>query len=111
MKAYEILCDVFDYYYQQMVYAKQFPASKARDVERMLVDAYYFLYQVVSLRQHAILTRNPFNGMPEMALTAAGEEAFKAADSKNADRLKVMDEFIASTTYQNEVQAYVSRMN
>ena len=111
VKAYEILCDVFDYYYQQMVYAKQFPASKARDVERMLVDAYYFLYQVVSLRQHAILTRNPFNGMPEMALTAAGEEAFKAADSKNADRLKVMDEFIASTTYQNEVQAYVSRMN
>ena len=108
-KAFEIVCDVFDYYYQQMSYAKSFPADKAKNVERMLVDSYYFLYQVVTLREHKMLTRSPFSGMPEMVFTQEGEEAFKAADAGNAARLKAIDDFAASSTYQNEVLPYMSR--
>ena len=108
-KAYEILCDVFDYYMQQMNYAKSFPTSKAKDVERMLADAYYFLYQVVTLRQHSAYSRSPFNGMPEIVLSQAGEEAFKAANGDNAARLKAIDDFAASSTYTQEVLPYVNR--
>lgn len=109
VKAYEIICDVFDYYMQQMNYAKSFPTSKAKDVERMLVDSYYFLYQVVTMREHKMFSRSPFNGRPEMVLTSEGEEAFKAASSENAARLKAIDDFAAGSVYQNEVLPYMSR--
>ena len=109
VKAFEILCDVFDYYNQQMNYVKQFPPSKAKDVERMLVDSYYFLYQVVTMREHKVYTRSPFTSMPEMVFTDAGEEAFKAADSGNAARLKAIDDFASSDTFKQDVMPYMSR--
>ena len=43
-----------------------------------------------------------------MALTDEGEKAFIAADPKNANRLKAIDDFVASPTYQNEVLGIIS---
>ncbi len=106
-KAYGTLCDIFDYYIQQLNYAKQFPSDKASGVNRMIGDSYYFLYQVANLRGHKVLTRNPFNNIPEIILTNEGEAAFVAADPANAQRLKAIDDFIASPTFINEVKPFV----
>ncbi len=108
VKAYDVLCDVFDYYIQQLNYVKSFPPEKSQGVNRMLGDAYYFLYQVVTLRKHNVFMRNPFNNEPEMALTDAGEAAFKAAAPDNAERLQAIDLFASSPVFQNEVMAFVN---
>ena len=109
VKAYDILCDVFDYYRQQLAYAKQFPADKAYGVERMTADASYYLFQTVQMRQHGML-RNPFDSRPEMPLTEEGEKAFVAADPNNAERLKAIDDFAKSPTYLNEIVPLVKNM-
>ncbi len=109
VEAFKILCDVFDYYNQQLAYAKQFPTDKAYGVERQIADASYFLYQVVSMRNYGLM-RNPFDNRPEVALTEAGAKAFAAADPKNAERLKAIDDFAKSAVYQNEVLPMVSNM-
>lgn len=109
VEAFKILCDVFDYYNQQLTYAKQFPTDKAYGVERQIADASYFLYQVVSMRNYGLM-RNPFDNRPEVALTEAGAKAFAAADPKNADRLKAIDDFAKSAVYQNEVLPMVNNM-
>ena len=108
VKAYDVLCDVFDYYIQQLNYVKSFPPEKSQGVNRMLGDAYYFLYQVVTLRKHNVFMRNPFNNEPEMALTDAGEAAFKAAAPDNTERLQAIDLFASSPVFQNEVMAFVN---
>lgn len=110
VKAYETMCDIFDYYYQQLKYVKQFTSDKAAGVNRKLADAYYYLFQVVSLRQHTSMMRNPFTGAPEMALTAEGEQAFKSADHKNAERLAAIDEFANSSVYNGEILPFVQNM-
>ena len=107
VKAYNVLCDVFDYYYQDMMYARQFPPEKAQGVSRMLGDAYYFLYQVVTTRQHQLATRNPFDNRPEYPLTEEGEKEFVKADPRNAERLKAIDDFVESAIYQRDVAAYL----
>ena len=109
VEAFKILCDVFDYYNQQLTYAKQFPTDKAYGVERQIADASYFLYQVVSMRNYGLM-RNPFDNRPEVALTEAGAKAFAAADPKNAERLKAIDDFAKSAVYQNEVLPMVNNM-
>jgi hypothetical protein len=109
MKAYDILCDVFDYYRQQLDYVKQFPAAKANSVERMTADASYFLYQVVSMRNHGLM-RNPFDNSPEVALTEQGAEMFAASSAENAARLKAIDDFASSAVYQNEIVPLVNSM-
>jgi hypothetical protein len=108
--AYDILCDVFDYYYQYYCYAKQFPDSMRQSVAKMLNDSYYFIYQVVLLRQREQMVRNPFDSIsPERPLTAEGEKQFLAADPANAARLKAIDDFAASSMW-NEVMAYMSNI-
>ena len=109
VKAFDILCDVFEYYRQQLVYVKQFPADKAQNVERQLADASYFLYQVVSLRNQGVM-RNPFDNRPEVALTAEGASAFAASSPENAARLKAIDDFTQSSVYQQEVLPLVNAM-
>ncbi len=102
LNAYRVMCDIFDYYYKNVLYAKQFPADKFSGVSRMLNDAYYFLHQVVMLRKHTLM-RNPFDERPSIALTEEGEQTFVAASPDNAARLNVIDDFINSDTYTNEV--------
>ena len=109
VKAYDILCDVFEYYRQQLAYVKQFPADKAQNVERQLADASYFLYQVISLRNQGVM-RNPFDNRPEVALTAEGASAFAASSPENAARLKAIDDFAQSSVYQQEVLPLVNAM-
>jgi hypothetical protein len=102
-KAYETLCDIFDYYKQQADYAKSFPADKQQGVSRMLTDAYYFLHQVIATRQHTMLIRNPVTGRAEIPLTDEGEAEFAKSSTANAERLKAIDDFANSSTYQNEI--------
>ena len=109
VKAYDILCDVFDYYTQQLAYVKQFPADKSYGVERMVADASYFLYQVVGLCNHS-MSRNPFDNRPEVALTESGAEAFARSSQQNADRLKAIQDFANGPVYQNEVLPLVENM-
>ena len=109
VKAYDILCDVFEYYTQQLAYVKQFPADKSYGVERMVADASYFLYQVVGLCNHS-MSRNPFDNRPEVALTESGAEAFAQSSQQNADRLKAIQDFANGPVYQNEVLPLVENM-
>ncbi|MBP5547834.1 MAG: DUF2723 domain-containing protein [Bacteroidales bacterium] len=109
VKAYSMLCDVFEYYYQQFVYVNQFTGNKAMGVEKMKADACYFIYQVAMLRHHNMM-RNPFNNRPEICLTEEGENAFKASDPKNAERLKSFDAFLESSQYQNVVLPLMSNI-
>ena len=109
VKAFDILCDVFEYYQQQLAYFKQFPSDKAYGVERQIADASYFLYQVVSLRNFNLM-RNPFDNRPEVALTKEGADAFAAASPENAARLKAIDDFAQSPVYLNEVMPLISSM-
>ena len=109
VKAYDILCDVFEYYTQQLAYVKQFPADKSYGVERMVADASYFLYQVVGMCNHS-MSRNPFDNRPEVALTESGAEAFAQSSQQNADRLKAIQDFANGPVYQNEVLPLVENM-
>ncbi|MBQ9587547.1 MAG: DUF2723 domain-containing protein [Bacteroidales bacterium] len=106
-KAIDILCDIFHYYQQQLAYAKQFPPDKSSGVGRMATDASYFLYQVVSLRQHQRLMRNPFDNRPEITFSEADFQTYAAQGG--ADRLKAMDDFIASPQFA-EVEAAMRGM-
>ncbi len=106
-KAIDILCDIFHYYQQQLAYAKQFPPDKSSGVGRMATDASYFLYQVVSLRQHQRLMRNPFDNRPEITFSESDFQTYAAQGG--ADRLKAMDDFIASPQFA-EVEAAMRSM-
>ncbi len=110
VQAYETLCNIFNFYHQRLLYAKQFPSDKSSGVKKMLDDSYYMLYQMVQYRQHTPI-HNPFSGRQDgFVLSEAGEKAFVAADSKNAARLKAIDDFAASSLFQNEVaRAFTSR--
>lgn len=107
--AYDLVCDIFDYYYQQLRYAKSLSQSKFISVDKLQGDASYFLYQAVQMRNHAML-RNPFDNRPEIPLTEEGEKAFLAADANNAQRLKALDDFVSSSEYQNEIVPLVNSM-
>ena len=111
VKSYEILCDVFDYYHQQLIYAKGMPQNKSFNTDKMLADAAYFLHQTIVMRNHKMI-RNPFDvyGRSEVPLTEEGEKIFVSADTKNAERLKAIDEFANSSEYQNEVIPLVNSM-
>ena len=108
-RAYDILCDVFEYYRQQLEYAKQFPSDKAYGVERQIADASYFLHQTILIRNHQRIG-NPFNGRPEVVVDEDGAAAFAASSPENAARLKAMDDFTQSALYQNEVLPLVKSM-
>ena len=107
--AYDLVCDIFDYYYQQLRYAKSLSQSKFISVDKLQGDASYFLYQAVQMRNHAML-RNPFDNRPEIPLTEEGEKAFLAADANNAQRLKALDDFVSGSEYQNEIVPLVNSM-
>ncbi len=108
VNAYETMCNIFDYYYQRLTYAKQFPYDKFAGVKRMCDDSYYNLYSMIQYRQHNDVF-NPFTGRKEgLHLTEEGERAF-AADAKNAQRLKTMDDFINGPLYK-EVAAAMQAM-
>lgn len=109
IQAYDILCDVFEYYSQQLAYAKHFQSDKFQSIERQVADASYFLYQVVSMRNFSLM-RNPFDERPEVVLTEAGAKAFSASSAQNAERLKALDEFAKGPVYQNEILPLVQSM-
>ena len=103
VNAYDVLCDIFEYYHQYAVYCRQFPADKAQGVSKMLNDAYYILYQVATIRQGSAYMRDPFTGTNYQPLTPEGQEAFKKAAAGNAERLKALDDYFTSAEFQNEV--------
>ncbi len=109
VKAYDIVCDIFDYYTQQLTYAKQLTQNKSTNADRLLADACYFLYQVVQMRNHGVM-RSPFTNQAEVPLTEAGEQQYLAASPDNAQRLKAVDDFAASSVFQNEVLPLINTM-
>ncbi|MBR3528182.1 MAG: DUF2723 domain-containing protein [Bacteroidales bacterium] len=109
VNAYETMCNIFKYYHQRLVYAKQFQGDKAMGMRRMMDDCYNTLYQLLQCRQRMAFY-NPFTGRDEgLRLTEAGEKAFIAAGKDNAARLKEIDNFIASPAYQEVMMALASR--
>ena len=74
---------------------------------KTLNESYYTLHQIIMLRQHSDRIRSPFTDRAYQALTEEGERQFVAADAKNADRLKAIDDFVASSVYQNELLPYM----
>ena len=108
-KAYDIVCDIFDYYLQQLTYAKQLTQNKSTNADRLVADASYFLYQAVQLRSHGVM-RNPFDSRAEVPLTEEGEQEYRAANPDAAQRLKAIDDFATSSVFKNEVLPLVNSM-
>ena len=110
VRAYDVMCDIFEYYRQYMVYCKQFPSDKAQGVNRMLSDAYYVLYQISTIRKGPATMADPFTHVAYQPLTEAGEIEFLAAAPEHEERLRRVDEFFNSAEFMNEVLPLVSSM-
>ena len=54
--------------------------------------------------------RSPFTNQAEVPLTEAGEQQYLAASPDNAQRLKAVDDFAASSVFQNEVLPLINTM-
>lgn len=100
VKAYEVLCDMFDYYKQIMDYALSFPSDKRGDVEHMRAESYQMLFQLSRFRKMDDRIASPFNNQRYVPLTEAGAKAFIASSTENAARLKAMDDFFNSMQFK-----------
>ena len=100
VKAYEVLCDMFDYYKQIMDYALSFPSDKGGDVEHMRAESYQMLFQLSRFRKMDDRIASPFNNQRYVPLTEAGAKAFIASSTENAARLKAMDDFFNSMQFK-----------
>ncbi|MBP5515967.1 MAG: DUF2723 domain-containing protein [Bacteroidales bacterium] len=95
VEAYTLLCDMFDKHAQDLKYYEQFEKykDKAKDVKHKITEAVNRIV-LIKLGRDGFDVSHLLGLMSTGArLTEAGEKAFIAADSKNADKLKAIDDF------------------